>query len=334
MKKIILINFLFILTFLFLVEIFSRILNIANFTGINKDLIIKNHDYLKNKENIKTKAFGKKVYTDQYGFRIPYKNYLYKKDGSGFLILGDSTSFGVGVKEEKTFVGHLRRNFLNSNFFNNSVIGYNLVDYNKVLQNKFSNDFKIKHIILFLNINDIDFRSQVFQVDSIKKLSVNNNNFFFINWMKNNHILSNVHSFLRERSIFYMWLKGIFTKTQERFYSHVYDLYKNENNILKFNYEVQNIKKNIKIYNSNLIVVILPYEFQTRENHCNEHYLFPQYIMKKILSKNNIKFYDYTSAFCNQKNVSNFFLKYDPVHLTEKGHDFVFKLLKKDLSFN
>lgn len=334
MKKIILINFLLVLSFVLFTEIFSRILNLANFTGINKDLLTKNDDYFKNSKNIKTKVFGEIVYTDQYGFRVPHKNYLYKKDSSGFIILGDSTAFGVGVKEEETFVGQLRRNFMNSNFFNTSVVGYNLVDYNRVIQNKFSNDFKIKRIILFLNINDIDFGSQVFQVDSIKELSKNNDNFPFINWMKNNYILNNVHSFLRERSIFYMWLKGIFTKTQERFYSHIYDLYKNENNILKFNYEIQNIKKNVKIYNSNLIIVILPYEFQTRENHCNEHYLFPQYIMKKILLTNNIKFYDYTSAFCNQKNASNFFLKYDPVHLSNNGHDFVFKLLKKDLSFN
>jgi hypothetical protein len=131
-----------------------------------------------------------------------------------------------------------------------------------------------------------------------------------------------------------MWLKGIFTKPQERLYSHIYDLYKNENNILKLNNEIRSIKKNVKIYNSNLTIIIFPYEFQTRENPCNKHYLFPQYIIKNILSKNNIKFYDYTSAFCNQKNVSNLFLKYDPVHLSKNGHDFVFKLLKKDLFFH
>jgi hypothetical protein len=334
LKKIVLINFLFILIFALLAEIFSRILYLADITGVDKELITKNDDYFENSKNIKTKAFGETVYTDQYGFRVPYKNYLYKKDSSGFLILGDSTSFGVGVREEQTFVGQLRINFPNSNFFNNSVIAYNLVDYNRVLQNKFSNDFKIKHIILFLNINDIVFESQVFQDDSIKKLSKNNDNFPFINWMKNNYIIKNINSFLRERSIFYMWLKGIFTKPQERFYSHIYDLYKNENNILKLNNEIRSIKKNVKIYNSNLTIIIFPYEFQTRENPCNKHYLFPQYIIKNILSKNNIKFYDYTSAFCNQKNVSNLFLKYDPVHLSKNGHDFVFKLLKKDLFFH
>jgi hypothetical protein len=40
-----------------------------------------------------------------------------------------------------------------------------------------------------------------------------------------------------------MWIKGIFTKSQERLYSHVYDLYNNESNIIKFNSEIKNIKK-------------------------------------------------------------------------------------------
>jgi len=333
MKKIILINILFIFFFLFLAEFFSRILNLADFTGINKDLIIKNDDYFQNRENIETKVFGKVVYIDKYGFRVPKNNYTYNKDNFGFLILGDSTSFGVGVKEEETFVGKLRRDYPNSNFFNTSVVGYNLSNYNKVFQTKINDHYKIKRVILFLNINDIDFESAVFQDYNINELSNNNDNFKFINWMKNNYIFSHLHFFLRERSVFYMYVKGIFTKTQERFYSHVYNLYKNKNNISKLNFEIINIKKNLQIYNSNLIVVILPYEFQTRKNNCNEHYLFPQNILKETLLKNTIKFYDYTGEFCNQKNVRNFFLKFDPVHLSKIGHNFVFELLKKDLFF-
>lgn len=334
MRKLIIINIFFVFIFLFLAEFFSRILNLADFTGINKDLIVRNYDSFKNRENIETKVFGKIVYIDKYGYRVPDKNYLYKKDNSGFLILGDSTSFGVGVKEQETFVGRLRSDYPSSNFFNTSVIGYSLSNYNKVLKNKLNDNYKIKHVILFLNINDVDFESNIFQDGNTKELSINNDNFTFINWMKNNYIFNNLHYYLRERSIFYMWIKGLFTKTQERFYSHVYNLYHNKNNITKLNFEIKNIKKNMQIYNGNLIVIILPYEFQTRRNYCNENYLFPQNILKKILLKNSIKFYDYTSEFCNQKNAKNFFLKFDPVHLSQNGHDFVYKLLKKDLSFH
>ncbi len=334
MKKIILVNLVFIFIFLLLAEFFSRIFDLANFTGIDRKLIIKNDIFFKNSENIEAKVFGQIVYTDQYGFRVPNKNYFYQKDRLGFLILGDSTSFGVGIKEEETFVGKLRKDYPNINFFNTSVIGYNLSDYNNVLKKKIDNNYKIKDVYLFLNINDIDFGSKVFQVDRVEELLKNNNNLSIINWVKNNYIFNKLHFLLREKSVFYMWIKGVFTRTQERFYSHVNDLYKNENNVLKLNSEIYNIKKNIQIYNSDLTIIILPYEFQTRKNNCNEHYLFPQNIVKKILLNNNIKFYDYTSKFCNNKNVSNFFLKFDPVHLSKIGHDFVYKLLKKDLFFN
>jgi lysophospholipase L1-like esterase len=78
--------------------------------------------------------------------------------------------------------------------------------------------------------------------------------------------------------------------------------------------------------------MILPYEFQVRKNNRNQDYLYPQNIIKKILLNNNIEFYDYTIEFCNKKNANIFFLKFDPVHLSKNGYDFVFKLLKKDLS--
>ena len=334
MRKIIIINMLLVFFFLFIAEFLSRILNLADFTGLNKDLIIKNFDSFNNRKNIETKVFGKIVYIDTYGWRVPSKDYLYKKNNLNFLILGDSTSFGVGVKEEETFVGRLRTDFPHINFFNTSVVGYNLLNYNKVLQQTIDNNYKIKHIILFLNINDIDLESMIFEDETSKKDLNNNDNFIFINWIKDNYILSNLHYFLRERSVFYMWIKGIFTKTQERFYSHVYNLYKNKNYISELNHQIENLKKNVQVYNSDFTVIILPYEFQVRKNNCNENYLFPQDILKKVLLLNSIKFYDYTNEFCNQKNASNFFLKFDPVHLSYIGHNFVFKLLKNDLSFH
>ena len=76
--------------------------------------------------------FSKKVFTDSLGFRIPKKNFNYKDKNSSVLIIGDSVSFGVGVKEQNTFVGLMRNEFKNLNFFNSSVSGYNFKDYSEV----------------------------------------------------------------------------------------------------------------------------------------------------------------------------------------------------------
>ena len=52
--------------------------------------------------------FGQKIYIDQYGFRVPSKDFFYKKNNKSIFIIGDSTAFGNGIPEQKTFVGKLR----------------------------------------------------------------------------------------------------------------------------------------------------------------------------------------------------------------------------------
>ena len=64
---------------------------------------------------------------------MPYRNYKYPNKNSIFL-LGDSVSFGNGVKEEETFAGLLRRNIDNKNFFNSSVPGYQMKDHLKTIK--------------------------------------------------------------------------------------------------------------------------------------------------------------------------------------------------------
>ena len=78
-------------------------------------------------------------------------------------------------------------------------------------------------------------------------------------------------------------------------------------------------KQNIKSY-----VFILPYEFQTRD--CKLEVLLPQTKIKKIAEKIDNNIYDLTSDFCRYKNPKKLYLKYDPMHLSEKGHEFVYSL--------
>ena len=75
------------------------------------------------------------------------------------------------------------------------------------------------------------------------------------------------------------------------------------------------------------------FAFQTRFENCNDHFLQPQSMVKVLLNDLNIKFFDYTKIFCNHNKPSLLFLKYDPVHLSFKGHKLVFNLLKKDLNY-
>ena len=46
----------------------------------------------------------------------------------------------------------------------------------------------------------------------------------------------------------------------------------------------------------------------------------------KELSEGINNFYDLTSYFCKYKNPKKLYLKYDPMHLSEEGHNFVYNL--------
>ena len=87
--------------------------------GIESGLIYKknNINYLRpNKDGI---VFGQKVTIDQYGFRVPSKDFKYTQNNNIF-ILGDSVTFGNGIKEEETFIGLLRKKIKNA--FNKQVV--------------------------------------------------------------------------------------------------------------------------------------------------------------------------------------------------------------------
>ena len=76
-------------------------------------------------------------------------------------------------------------------------------------------------------------------------------------------------------------------------------------------------------------VIILPWEYQTRENCSNKKLFLPQKFLKNYFSKNNINYVDFSRNFCEQEDVKKMFLNFDPAHLSVKGHIFTEKLLLK-----
>ena len=144
-------------------------------------------DDLSNVKPTKALTFGKKVFIDSKGFRIPNHNYKYNNSGPSILILGDSTTFGVGVEEEKSFTGLLRYHKKDINFYNASVIGHSLRDYASLIKKE--KNLKFNKILIFLNINDI---STEINADNKKK-----NYLTFIEKIKKNIVLSKVNIFFR-----------------------------------------------------------------------------------------------------------------------------------------
>lgn len=325
MKKIIFINFFTILIIILSLEIIIRFLNIVGLQGYEKEAFYFENGIIFSKPNNTFKVFGKKSKTDKNGFRIPLNNFSYKNEKKSILILGDSVTFGVGVKEKNTFIGILRNNLQDNNLYNTAIFGHNIESYSYILKKnhkKFKNE--INEVVIFLCLNDlVPYQGAVFKKE--EKNEINN---FQKNIVKNTFAVK-LNVFFRERSSLFVLLKGFLTNPIERHYNYMKVLYDNKKNLIGFEKFVNEIDGFMNKNNLKYRYVLLPYAHQVRNN-CKKNLLKPQEIIKDILNKKNLNLIDYTSEFCKIPNNNDLFLKYDPVHLSNYGHRFVSDLLIQD----
>ena len=325
MKKILYTNILIVFLILIVLEIAARVLGLSNLMGTDRNLIIDGpggiHYLRPSSEGL---VFDKKIYTDKNGYRIPRANYSYKNKKKIFII-GDSVALGMGVREEKTFAGLMRSNLNDHEIYNSSVMGYQIFQFEKTLNNvdKF---LPINKIFYFLTLNDV---WQETNIENVKQ----ENTYTLIEKIKkyiNIDFVHKINIFLRNKSYFYMYLKGAIFDPSKNWFQNIHAFYSN-NQVTNLEQFVNLLIEKANKVNSELYIVILPYEFQTRK--CNENDLLPQKIIKEIMIKNNANFFDFTADFCKNKNAKKLFYKYDPMHLSIEGHDLVFNKIKNKMNF-
>ena len=324
MKKFFIFNFIIIFFLTIILELGSRLFHLSDLMGTEDHLWIKKikHDeYHALKPNSEGNIFTKKVYTDKFGYRVPNLNYKYSNDKESIFFIGDSTTFGNGVIEKDTFVGKLRADLIKYNIINSSVPGYNLPHYLNELNeiNKFENISKVYYIY---TLNDLSKISQEQEVNIEEEK---------INKLRNFKFFNQANNFLRNKSYFYMWFKGILTDPAARHFQYDYNAYKVKSNLIFLENSLAKIRSYFLKKGIKFKVIILPYEYQTREGNCPSNFLKPQYVLIKALEKVKINYSNYTNAFCEYPKSKALFYKFDPMHLSIKGHDFVYKLLKNDI---
>ena len=324
MKKIIFYNFFVFLFFLLFLEGIVRIFNLSNLLGINEDLIVKDSKPLAYKPYMKSVVFGKDVFTDSNGFRVPSKNFEYSAKKS-ILIIGDSTSYGVGVDEEKTFVGLVRKKFPEINIYNTSLAGHDIYDHVLLLK-KFENKLKFEKVIYFLNLNDFGRLNNKEKIQNLTTEESKNLN--LLEKLKKNNILVKINFFLRSKSTLYVYMKSLVTDPSKNHFDMAYRFYLNKKNLDIYEKKLDEIFLD---FNKNyaISVIVLPWEFQTRNNCNNESLFLPQKFLKNYFSKNKINFLDFSNSFCEEEDVKKMFLNFDPAHLSAKGHIFIEELLLK-----
>ena len=325
MKKIIFVNIIVIFCLVIICEILIRSFNIVGLQGSDKNFFFSENDVVLIKPNSIFKVAGKKVKTDNNGFRIPTKNYIFDENKESILVLGDSVSFGFGVKEEETFIGALRDK-INFNLLNSSVIGHNLESYIYLL-NKYQKDTnkKIVNTVIFICLNDIHLSQGVILNNIQKKTSENLESSKFIRLFKNKFFI-NINLFFREKSVLFVFLKSIGTNSVKRHYDYMYTSYNNQQLIDEYYKNIIQIKEYSEKKGLKVSFILLPYAYQINNN-CKKQLMMPQNKIKKIFKKANLKLNDLSDNFCDDENKKKFFLGFDPVHLSKAGHKFVSELL-------
>tara|TARA_B100000029_G_scaffold510211_1_gene601170 strand:- start:327 stop:1283 length:957 start_codon:yes stop_codon:yes gene_type:complete len=316
-KKIIFVNLIAIITIIVSLELIAKTFKLSQLVGLDSNVTISNDENFHSlKKNSKGIVFGKKVFIDSNGFRVPYENFHYTLDFTSIFFIGDSTTFGNGVIEEDSFVGKIRSKKKNINIYNSAVPGYNIYHHEKNF-NKIGKFKNIEKIFYIFTLNDIIAVKQINELRDEKFLKIN-----FLNY---------INKFLRNKSYLYMYIKGVITDPSKRYFSYIIKAYNKEREFNSLKNYFSNLSKYSKSNNIYLKVIILPYEFQTRKNNCFGKNILPQKIIKNILISTNIEFEDYTKFFCDNNNPKNLFYKFDPMHLSEKGHDLVFSKILENL---
>tara|TARA_B100001057_G_scaffold199675_1_gene200351 strand:- start:1258 stop:2223 length:966 start_codon:yes stop_codon:yes gene_type:complete len=320
--RIIILNLIIFSLLILFSEIVIRALKISQLQGVDRNLLNLEDKTVLNQPNSEAVIFGKKAYTDKYGFRIPSKDFNYKYRTS-ILVLGDSVSFGVGVDERKTFIGILR-NTINLNIYNASVVGHNIIDYSTLIKDYHETFKDISRFIVFICLNDAHFDKGV--IKNIKLQEKHNSEIFYIK------ILKKINIYLRNKSALFVLLKSKFTKSDERHFDFLIGYYNDQNILKKYKSTILQMHNFSKLKKIKVDYVLLPYSYQIKKN-CNNEVLQPQIKINKIFSDLKINLYDLTNEFC-QKKEKKLFLTYDPVHLSESGHRFVSNFLIKKLNNN
>ena len=315
MKKIFTNNLLIILFFFFIFEIFLRTFELADLRGHGKELIEK-------QTNVETTVFGKKVFLDQYGYRVPNRKFSYENNVSKIIFIGDSVLFGSGINEEETFVGKLRKENKNKSYINAAIIGNDISENLSDVKKNYSL-FNSSNFIIFLTLDDIDNKNI-----TVKENKENTN---LIKKLKSNYFFRKINLFLRTKSYTYLWIKGITTNPSKRYFFESLNSYKENEKINLFIKKVEEIKNFEKFKSINIKFIILPYEYQTRKK-CVSEFLLPQEKIVEIFKEKEVNFINLTKSFCNHNNPEKLYLNFDPVHLSAKGHDFVFKLIKNKIN--
>lgn len=259
-------------------------------------------------------SFGVPISIDELGFRrvVAPENY-----SSSWLILGDSVTFGVGVKDEHTYIQLLQNSLPTVKLWNTAVLGYNLKNYKDVLHHLTVEKQAIpnlKKVLLFYCLNDVDLQSTFGNNPNISPYT--------------SDYAEKVISFLRRNSKFYAVMKNAVSDRSKVYFDHDYQIYKSaDGSFTEAINIIDEMDAHLRNRNIDFEIVILPYEYQLRTK--EEQFLLPQKLLTAHFKEKKIPhidiYPDLERAGGDQKKN---YLYADFCHFSREGNQLVANILK------
>jgi len=313
MKKalgIILVNIIVVVVLLVLVEGGVRVFSSNVVTQSTDESILLEHRYGSTpglKPLAVGEVFGKQVKVDAYGFLL--NSCASKKKRKKILFFGDSVTMGVGVESDSSFAARLQHYFCDSLEIDNlSLIGYNINDYVRITE-KLHAEKTLQlydEVVVFFCLNDNFLSSAVHS--SLNDASV----------------FSSAMEWLKGKSYTYVALKGLATDRSEAHYLFDKELYKNDTLLQNLNTKIASLKS--LVAPAKLSFVLLPYEYQLRENYAND--CLPQQKLISILNKEQISFLDAGKFLAKEgESEKDLYLYADGIHFSNEGHRALFNII-------
>lgn len=319
-----------ILAVLLLGEAYCRVFTRINFLENSKELFTPNRFGRSwgNTPDSEGIASGERFHIDSNGFRADpqYKTAL-PADAPAILIVGDSVSFGVGVKDSETVSEILRREMPERRIYNASAIGYFTFDYKNVIDALIKQKPEIKTVALFFCLNDINDVSAV-QI----KLQMNSDALPDPEPDRKG-LPDRINQFLRTRSKLYLLIKHTLRDTQLNYYKIDAAFYREDENVRFGMQYLADIKKTLDGSGIKLKVFLMPYEAQLRAG-APEDFLMPQKKVAEFLRTNGIGYYDATDDFRNAGPPDRLYLFDDPMHFSAEGHKILADVVCRNLGEN
>lgn len=292
-------------------------------------------------------------YTNSLGLRDSICRYVPPKtDKYRFLFIGDSHTEGVGVEYQKTFSGYFTRSLKKGRYdvLNAGVVSYSpKLYYLKVKYLLEEVHLKMNHLIVFIDISDIQNELAYEEFEPSDQTSLNIHLTQLWKWMKKHSIISyslDIYITEREKDQFYELVdkqernpktdiySGFFSDFRDTQYlrdqafhniglwyldKNLFDKWGRKGLELEENY-MQKLVDLCKSNHFHISISVHPWPIQIKYGDLNN---LQVNFWSEFAAKNQIGFINHFDYFMNQPDKDETILKYyqsGDVHWNEKGH--------------